>query len=372
MTDNVLDLDAANLRAKLVAAMADAGDLTDPGWRAAFEDVPRHVFVPYFYRPGPDGQRRISGDDPGQREEWITAVYEDRALVTHLIDGNTASSSSQPSVMAAMLQALEVDDDTRVLEIGTGTGYNSAILSHRLGDANVTTVDVDEEITTAAEQRLSRAGYRPTVATADGAHLRPTPGRFNRIIATCQIPRIPVDWFGDLSDNGFILAPIGAGLARIHRTSATAGSGRFLPDAAFFMPLRAQGDSGVVRRPTLPDASARTTELPVEVIADNAFRFVTSIAAPGVTWQYDLDDAGKPASARLWTADGSIADVRADGTVAEGGPRRLWSVLESAHRFFVDHGRPTRDRFGLTVDQHGQRTWLDEPGNVFQLTPPVR
>ncbi|MEZ0094517.1 methyltransferase domain-containing protein [Streptacidiphilus sp. EB129] len=365
MTDDLLDLDAATLRSRLVAALADDGNLTEEVWRAAFEDVPRHVFVPYFYRPGPEGQRRISSDDPDQRKEWITAVYEDRALVTHLIDGNTASASSQPSVMAAMLQALEVKDGMNVLEIGTGTGYNAALLAHRLGDANVTTVDVDEEIVTAAEQRLSRAGYWPAVITADGASLRPTPGRFDRIIATCQIPRIPVDWFGDLSDNGFILAPIGAGVARIHRTTATTGSGRFLPGAAFFMPLRARGDSGIVRRPALPDTPARTTDLPVETIADNAFRFVASLAVPGITWQYDLDDAGKPVSARLWTADGSIADVRADGTVAEGGRLPPWSALENAHRFFVGHERPARDRFGLTVDQDGQRPWLDTPDNLF-------
>jgi len=362
MTDDLLDLDAAALRGRLAAALADAGGLTDRAWRAAFEDVPRHVFVPYFYRSGPDGQRKVTGEDPDLREEWLKAVYEDRALVTHLIDGNTASSSSQPSVMAVMLEALQVSAGMRVKEIGTGTGYNAAIMSHRLGDANVTTVDVDEEITAAARQRLSRAGYHPAVITADAARLDHRAGtRFERIVATCQIPRIPTAWLADLTEDGFILAPVGAGLARIHRTTATSGSGRFLPDAAFFMPLRGRGDSGIVRRPPLPDTAARTTDLPAAVIADSAFRFLAGLAVPGITWQYDLDDTGIPVSARLWTADGSIADVRADGTVAENGSRRLWSSLETAHHTFTDHDRPTRDRFGITIDNQTQTAWLDSP-----------
>lgn len=137
--------DAAAARAKLAQSLVDAGDLTDPAWRDAFEAVPRHLFVPYFYD---HTGRKISVDDPETRTQWFTAVHEDRALVTHRTDGAATSSSSQPSIMATMLEALQVEGGfgMRVLEIGTGTGYNAALLSHRLGALNVTSIDTEPEL----------------------------------------------------------------------------------------------------------------------------------------------------------------------------------------------------------------------------------
>ncbi|MCZ9339668.1 methyltransferase domain-containing protein, partial [Streptomyces sp. TRM76130] len=102
------------------------------------------------------------------------------------------SSSSQPSLMALMLAELRVADGDRVLEIGAGTGYNAALLCHRLGDDGlVTTVDLDPEITDSARRHLDAAGYHPAVVTGDGA--RGVPGRapYDRIIATCALPAVP-------------------------------------------------------------------------------------------------------------------------------------------------------------------------------------
>lgn len=103
----------------LVAALVERGELPDERWRAAFQAVPRHWFVPAYYEWDTGGYRRVDGADPAQRDEWLTGIGSDRVLVTYLVDGNTASSSSQPSLMAAMLHALEVEDGQRVLEVGT-------------------------------------------------------------------------------------------------------------------------------------------------------------------------------------------------------------------------------------------------------------
>lgn len=78
------------------------------------------------------------------------------------------SSSSMPSVMARMLEALAVRDGDRVLEIGTGSGYNAALLCERLGSENVTTIDCNAELVGAARQRLAEHGYEPTVVAGDG------------------------------------------------------------------------------------------------------------------------------------------------------------------------------------------------------------
>ena len=133
---------------KLAERLAENGVLDDPAWRAAFESVPRHVFVPRFYRQRPDGEwSETTVEDDG----WLDAVYSDEPLVTALAEiasGSrvTVSSSSKPALMARMLAALDVHDGMKVLEIGTGTGYNAALLAHRLGGEHVFSVDIGADL----------------------------------------------------------------------------------------------------------------------------------------------------------------------------------------------------------------------------------
>ncbi|MFF2558026.1 methyltransferase domain-containing protein, partial [Nocardia sp. NPDC058058] len=191
-----------------------AGVLVDPAWRAAFEGVPRHAFVPYFWTGRGAGHERLWGEDPDpeQRARWLRGVYTDTPLATRLRDGELVSSSSQPSLMAKMLNALDVCDGHRVLEIGTGTGYNAALLCHRLGDDLVTTVDLEEEITESARTHLAALGYRPTVVTGDGARGCPSRAPFDRILVTCTLPRIPPAWLGQCRPGARVLAPLSTGL----------------------------------------------------------------------------------------------------------------------------------------------------------------
>jgi protein-L-isoaspartate O-methyltransferase len=141
------------LRGALAARLAASGALRAPRWIGAFEMVPRHVFVPQFYvDPGHRGAwELVDGTAPGQRERWLDLVYRDDALVTRLGErGVLLSSSSQPSLMARMLEALDFTGGERVLEIGTGTGYNAALLCAGLDSALVTSVDTDASLVTAA------------------------------------------------------------------------------------------------------------------------------------------------------------------------------------------------------------------------------
>src|SRR5205807_4637125 len=140
--------------------------------------------------------------------EWRVGVYSARALITQIdgddanverartgrVNGLATSSSSAPSLMASMLDALAVAEGHRVLEIGTGTGYNAALLCHRLGADNVTSVDVDAGLVDRAGQRLAALGYRPNVVAADGGAGCPEDAPFDRIIATVALPRVPAAW----------------------------------------------------------------------------------------------------------------------------------------------------------------------------------
>ncbi|WP_411081759.1 methyltransferase domain-containing protein [Streptomyces sp. cmx-18-6] len=366
-TDSDLAQAATVERARLVQSLVDSGDMTDAAWREAFERVPRHVFVPSFYD---HTGREISASDAGTRDQWFAAVHEDRALVTHRTAGAATSSSSQPSVMATMLEALRVETDgtgMKVLEIGTGTGYNAALLAHRLGSDSVVTVDTEPDLVTAARARLAEAGYKPRVVLADGAYGHAELAPYDRIIATCRIGSVPSAWVRQLSggtgtDAGQIIAPLGNALVRIHRTGPLRAEGRFLPGGAYFMPLRRDTVDGVpTRRPELPTDEGRRTEVPASALADNAYRFLLSIVEPDLAWQYDLTQDGKPAAARVWSPDGAIAALHTDGTVSEAGPRSLWSRLEDAYRVFTEHDEPGPERYGLTVDDEAQRVWLDTP-----------
>jgi protein-L-isoaspartate O-methyltransferase len=129
---------AVDLRVPLADQLAEGVLRADFRWRDAFAAVPREAFVPFYFEPcrGRPGWRLVEGTP-----EWREGVYLDDALVTQLngsddaigvarrgetVEGTPTSSSSAPSLMAAMLAALDVHDGHRVLEIGTGTGYNAS------------------------------------------------------------------------------------------------------------------------------------------------------------------------------------------------------------------------------------------------------
>ncbi|MEV7148732.1 methyltransferase domain-containing protein [Streptomyces sp. NPDC093084] len=313
---------AATAREELVREIdAEGVWAAEPVWRAAFAAVPRHLFVPYYYAAGADGHERRWGEspDPRARERWVRGAYEDVPLATRLCDGRLLSSSSQPSLMARMLVALGVADGDRVLEIGAGTGYNAALLAHRLGDGGlVTTVDVDPEITESARRHLSAAGYRPAVVTGDGTRGVPARAPFDRIIATCATTGVPRAWVAQCAAGGRILAPVATGLLALAVRGDGCAEGRFLPSAAFFVPLR--GPS--------PQEPPDVTGVPSRALDDELFRFLLELTR-GVL-----------------------------------GPRE-------AHRIWRRAGMPGRERYGVTVTPDGGWLWLDDREGPWVWPLPV-
>ncbi|MEU2114821.1 methyltransferase domain-containing protein [Streptomyces sp. NPDC016459] len=298
----------ARARRALVREIEAYGALTDPAWRDAFATVPRHLFVPYYYVPGNGGYERLwCGDpDPGQRDRWLRGAYEDTAVATRVRDGELLSSASQPSLMALMLHALDVRDGDDVLEIGAGTGYNAALLCHRLGEEHVTTVDLDEEITESARTHLAAAGYRPAVVTADGARGCPERAPYDRIVATCAVPSVPYPWIARCRPGALVLTPLSTGLLLLRVRDRAHAEGRFLATSAYFVALR--GAAGRVPRP--------------DPAGDERFRF-------------------------LWGLVGGTLDRR------------------EALSLWLRERRPERERFGVTVSGDRQWAWLDDPAGPY-------
>ncbi|MGW3569290.1 hypothetical protein ACWDSL_36450 [Streptomyces sp. NPDC000941] len=118
---------ADELRQHMADHLMRAGWVRTEPWRAAFLSVPRHEFVPDF---AIRAQGRLHTYSQGS-SVWLTAAYSDATLLTQFDqDGTATSSSTQPSLMALMLEALDVQDADTVLEIGAGTGYNAALVRH--------------------------------------------------------------------------------------------------------------------------------------------------------------------------------------------------------------------------------------------------
>lgn len=321
MSAHALDRDLAELAASARAALVREIDASgawaaDPVWREAFEAVPRHLFVPYYYVGVVGGHERRWGEspDPRTREKWVRGAYADAPLATRLRDGELVSSSSQPSLMAMMLTELRVRPGDRVLEIGAKTGYNAALLAHRLGDDLVTTVDLEPEITEAARGHLAAAGYHPVVVTGDGARGVPERAPFDRIIVTCTLPSVPVAWLAQCRPGARILTPLATGLIALTVRDPGHAEGRFLPTPAYFVPLRGaeRHEEGFVELGGVP-RRARESEL---------YRFLLALSR------------------------GSLE------------PREAYVLWER-------EGEPRRDRYGITVAGEREWAWLDSPEGPY-------
>lgn len=373
--------------ARLVAALTEGGALRDPGWRSAFTGVPRSRFVPYFFRPTLDrpGWELIEPPDP----RWSTAIDGLDALVTQVggddsdaaariragaaVDGAATSSNSSPVLVTAMLHELRVGDGDRVLEVGTGTGWNAALLAYRLGDNQVASVDVDPGLVATARGRLASLGLHPQLLAADGVNGAAARGPYDRIVATVAVPRVPAPWLRQVAPGGMILAPLdlsgrGGLLAALTVTRPGAATGRFSTTYAGFMPLRANLTSpgDILAATGQPAAVTRPTGLPATAATDpqDPFEFLAALSTGGYDHLTFSPDDGGPDEVHLTAPDGSWAVNTAGAgghTVAQGGPRLLWDLIEAAFAHWNTRGRPTRDRYGLTVEPEGHTVWLDTP-----------
>jgi protein-L-isoaspartate(D-aspartate) O-methyltransferase len=372
------------------------GALTDD-WVAAFEAVDRTEFLPdVMWAHDMATGRSEAVDRSADPEGWLLVADSDVPIVTQWDDGQheglkpgslSTSSASMPSVVFRMLRDLDVASGQRVLEVGTGTGYNAALLAHRLGDSNVTTIEVDEAVTEAAIEALERAGRRPRVVCGDGFQGWREGAPYDRVIATCGVRSIPAAWLEQTRPGGIILAPWGTNfsnrdaLARLVVAEDGSASGRFT-GAVEFMKLRSQRLVWPRFEEYLPqgfpgDAEVTETGLsPLSAVPDVGFTaapFAVGLVVPGCVQTVQRGDG----QALVWfisLTDRSWAAVRwpADddrGEVYQSGARRMWDEVEAAWRWWDGAGRPGVDRFGLTVRADGtQVAWLDEPGQRVPAT----
>lgn len=373
--------------AALAGLLRDRGLLGAPAWERAFLRVERHRFVPDVIwavdATRSDGQLVAVGrDDP----YWWRTVHQDVAIATQVDDGCPAghggrgrcvtSSASQPSLMLAVLDVLDVADGMRVLEIGTGTGYNAALLAARLGADRVVSVEVDPVLAAQARRRLEAAELTPTLVVGDGEHGVPEHAPYDRVLATAAAADVPYAWVAQTRPGGLVVLPWGTpysstGLLRLRVGADGTASGRVVRRAGFMWLRRQRAPAGGWRCYVDPEAEAdvsSTTVDPADLVPfDSPARFAVGVLVPGLC-QVVLPAADGSGRATLWLYDGGGAWASVDhvpgayaSVVAQHGRRRLWDEVERAHRWWERAGRPHRERFGVTVAPDGQTVWLDAP-----------
>lgn len=368
----------------LAAGLTPAGGL-DLEWRRAFAETPRQVFVPSFIDDTAEGGcATVDGGDVGQRERWLGLVYSNASLVTQVrpaaADGTGAqrptSSSSMPSIMAWMLQALGVRAGDRVLEIGTGTGYNTALLAHRLGAPNVVTIDIDPDLVELARERLHGVGYEPTLVAGDGAAGVPAGVPYDAIIATAAVDHIPRAWIEQLRPGGTIVTDLRGGfsgaIAVLQKIDEHTVEGRCHTLDAAFMPMRQDVRYPLRHGPAAPliidrrNPAQGTTATEVGLVAEvRALRFLIELQLGAIAPDLFIgeDEVVIGCADGSWATASIVAGADGEHAVQQGGPRRLWDSVEAAVALWRRAGRPSIDAFGVTAstDKGEQRVWLHAP-----------
>jgi protein-L-isoaspartate(D-aspartate) O-methyltransferase len=197
----------AGLRERLVAQVLQTSGIRDERIAAALRDVPRHLFLPHL--PPED-------------------AYLDDAIVTKRdADGQPISSSSQPAIMAIMLDQLTLAPGQRVLEIGAGTGYNAALMRHIIGPSGtVVSVDIEAELADRAREHLASAGYPDvTVVAADGADGYPPGAPYDRVIATVGVSDLAPAWLDQAAPGARIVVPLDVRGSQLAVAFGRSGSG---------------------------------------------------------------------------------------------------------------------------------------------------
>ncbi|WP_338058204.1 methyltransferase domain-containing protein [Streptomyces avicenniae] len=353
-------------------------------WLPAYEAMPRHQFMPDAIWPGRAGGNRQSArvlrtEDP---DLWWEAVHRDAPITTQWDDGrhtgpNTGRaptcSSSMPTMVFTMLGALDVRPGDRVLEIGTGTGWNTALLCHRLGSANVVSVEVDATTARQARTRLHAAGCTPLTHLGDGAGGHPEGAAYDRVIATCSVGRVPEAWITQTRPGGVVVTPWGPtyggeAVARLTVAGDGTASGRFVGSSAF-MRLRDQRKRLPPTGAEQPGGGRRSrTALSPDDVGDWIHMFAIGVQVPDLFCRVE---PGQDGAYRLWLFDTGLtswavaawAGERTEFAVTQGGPRSLWGELEASWHWWDTQGGPGFERFGLSLADGNHTVWLDEPSH---------
>jgi len=366
--------DQAQLRKQLLHTLTANGSLRTEPWKRAAETVPRHEFLR-------DGFfRRVEGSAPGAWTSvlesdagWLDACYQDESLVTQIagtilpsdIRGQImrapTSSSTLPSLVLRMLEDLRVEPESQVLEIGTGTGYSTALLCARLGEERVTSIEYDDVVASRARTALARQDKFPVIVTGDGLLGYAESAPYDRVIATCGVRTVPTAWIEQTRTGGLILTTIGgwldsSELARLTVHDDGTASGPLLGGQVSFMLARPHMPPPLGLLPDLSEGKEREAVIGADALTDWTTRFVVQLAAPRAQ-RLTMERDGHTEDVLIDVESGSWAALYEHGgrwVVRQDGPDALWDAVEEQLGRWHAAGTPALEEFTVSVTPDGQ------------------
>lgn len=225
---------------QLIADRAEIGQILTEPIAQAVRTVPRHLFL-----PGVD----------------VETAYTNHAapIMKRDAEGVAISSVSAPFIQVMQLTQADIQPGMNVLEIGSG-GYNAGLIAELVGEkGQVTTLDIDSDVTDRAEAGLKAAGYdQVRVVCADGEYGFAEGGPYDRIIVTVGAPDIPAAWVDQLAPNGILVVPLR--VRGLTRSFALMDIGDSLECTVYelcgFVPIQGVGENRQRLVPLIPDAVA--------------------------------------------------------------------------------------------------------------------
>lgn len=371
---------------------------TRTDWRELIAQVPREPFIPETIWVDIDRARSQSGftalSKHDDLQRWRELVAADEPVITQVDEGHTtvgdtgwspSSSCSKPSVVADMLDALDLHPGHSVLEIGTGTGWNAALLARRVGTrGQVVSIEIDPVIAEGARAALTTTGYSPLVITGDGAQGWSEAAPYDRVVSTAAVRDIvPRSWLTQTRPGGLIVTPWGTDycngvMLTLHVTTQSSATGRFHGDLAF-MRLRVHHRRFYEPDPTrLQHAQVTTTDVHgwdfYRMINSDQAGFTIGLQVPRCCLTVELNKFGADhhvlelddVTTQSWARLDAHLTSPDPLVVHQLGPRRLWDEAVAAYDWWYDHDKPDPTRFGMTMTTDTQTVWLDDPGTVVR------
>ena len=342
-----------------------------PWLESAVRGVPRHLFIERYA----DG---VNSNDAWAPVDWVTVdplspspealaeIYADRGLM--LKSPPEHSAASQPALVVTMLHELGLEPGMKVLEIGTGSGWNAALIAHGVGsDDLVHSVDIQQELIEQARGHLDSAGHSGVrLHAGDGALGWPEATPFDRIIATVGCPDIPTAWLDQLTDGGVLLVPLlmrgfWAPLLRLQKRGTTF-AGAFCGPSGF-MTLQGAHHTDAHDRLIIDDLPAglpvRSVALPEAV----PYGFLWFLFTTNDAFRYAVRRTEQTPEILHHVDSGSwIAFMPDDPNVEVVGQALAFDHLRDAQDEWIACGRPSLKSFEVDVvsaDEPPARGWLD-------------
>ena len=377
-------------RERLVAVLQESGAIHSSQVAQVVLNVPREAFIPAFYQreaePGMVWTMRTSEDV--EPEQWLDLIYQDEPLITKLDERKwPVSSSSAPSVMTRMLEALEIQPGNRVLEIGTGTGYNAALIAQLVGDPDlVTTVELDATMAERAERILQTVVGPVCVRAGDGRSGEESRAPYHRIIATASAGYIPRVWYEQLAPGGRLVMDLqgnqrSSGFLVVEKSmEGNTARGSFWQPSLCFMPLidpEASPESArsLFQRPCAEEITLESDSPFPAIFRDSAFRWFLQWYYPALTVTQPFTIPGRTSKAIVLkdVLHETILQLNQHEKGGWQGKQRgtypLWNQVQQAYECFVQLHQPKQERYEVFLDTQQAQLFITRDGedNPFAL-----